>query len=274
MALYLDLIAVSLISFASFLINLLSPELQSPLRIVLGLGVVLFIPGYLLTSLLFPGKDDIDPTERLALSLGLSIAIVPLIGLILNYTPMGIRLGPISLSLTLFNLITALLVMVRRSYCQTPFTEGIPRAALVRGGLLSVSVVGVVAGVIVLAAALRPQETFTEFYILGPEGRLEGYPTQLIPNQPYTLTFGIGNHENREMHYELRLPDHPDFHKEVTVAAGERWEEPVRLSAPVGRGRTRASFELYQAGESEPYRTLHLFIDLIVPDFQGLQSTD
>jgi len=34
-------------------------------------------------------------------SVGLSLAVVPLIGLILNYLPWGIRLGPIVVSLSL-----------------------------------------------------------------------------------------------------------------------------------------------------------------------------
>jgi hypothetical protein len=52
-------------------------------------------------------EDTIDGIERLALSLGLSISIVPLLGLILNYTPFGIRLSSISVSL--FILIVSLL---------------------------------------------------------------------------------------------------------------------------------------------------------------------
>ena len=56
-------------------------------RIILGLPMVLFFPGYTLISALFPRKDSLSGVERLALSFGLSIAVVPLIGLILNYMP-------------------------------------------------------------------------------------------------------------------------------------------------------------------------------------------
>jgi uncharacterized membrane protein len=49
--------------------------------------MVLFFPGYTLISALFPRKDSLSGVERLALSFGLSIAVVPLIGLILNYMP-------------------------------------------------------------------------------------------------------------------------------------------------------------------------------------------
>jgi len=69
------------------------------IRIVLGLAFILFIPGYVLVFALFPKRDDIDVIERVALSFGLSIAVVPLVGLALNYTPWGIRLQPILASL-------------------------------------------------------------------------------------------------------------------------------------------------------------------------------
>jgi uncharacterized membrane protein len=82
---------------------ILIPALAAtPIRSVLGLPMVLFLPGYALIAALFPGKDDLDGIERLALSLGLSIAVVPLIGLGLNYTPWGIRLIPILVSLSVF----------------------------------------------------------------------------------------------------------------------------------------------------------------------------
>lgn len=81
----------------------------SPLRVLLALPLVLFIPGYVLIAALFPSNEDIDLLERIALSFGLSIAVVPLIGLGLNYTPWGIRLDPIVTSLALFTLAMVLI---------------------------------------------------------------------------------------------------------------------------------------------------------------------
>ena len=48
----------------------------SPIRIILGLPLVLFLPGYALIAALFIRKDDLDGIERIALS----IAITPPIG--------------------------------------------------------------------------------------------------------------------------------------------------------------------------------------------------
>ena len=62
------------------------------LRIILGIPFLLFFPGYALAAALFTKGRGMDAVERVALSFGLSIAVVPLIGLILKYTPWGIRL--------------------------------------------------------------------------------------------------------------------------------------------------------------------------------------
>ncbi len=48
------------------------------LQIILGSIFVLFIPGFAWTFIFF-GRDKIDAVERIALSFGLSIAMVPLI---------------------------------------------------------------------------------------------------------------------------------------------------------------------------------------------------
>ena len=77
--------------------------------------LVLFFPGYSLTEALYPRGEDISPLERLALSIGLSLALVPLVGLVLNYTPWGIRLTPIISSLTLL-ILTLMIIASWRKY--------------------------------------------------------------------------------------------------------------------------------------------------------------
>ncbi len=84
------------------------------LRWILGSFFVLFIPGYVTIEALFPKGRELDVIERVALSLGLSLALVPLIGLLLNFTPWGIRLEPIVSSLTIFTGGLALVALGRR----------------------------------------------------------------------------------------------------------------------------------------------------------------
>ena len=84
------------------------------IRYILGSVFVLYLPGAALIELLYPKRGDLSQLERFALSIGLSLALVPLVGLVLNYTPWGIRLNPIVASLTLLTLTLALGAVYRK----------------------------------------------------------------------------------------------------------------------------------------------------------------
>jgi uncharacterized membrane protein len=94
------LYAINIITALLFVIIAFFPN--NVVRIILGLPAVLFFPGFTLLAALFPRKESLNDIERFALSFGLSIAVVPLIALVLNYTPWGIRLYPILVSLFIF----------------------------------------------------------------------------------------------------------------------------------------------------------------------------
>ena len=82
-------------------------------RYVFGSALVLFLPGYALIEALYP-KRELDELTRFALSIGLSLALVPLTGLVLNYTPFGIRLLPVTISIAGLTLALALAALYRK----------------------------------------------------------------------------------------------------------------------------------------------------------------
>ena len=91
------------------------PESAFPIvyaRYVFGSVFVLFLPGYSLIRAVF-GNKELDNIERFALSIGLSLALVPLAGLLLNYTPWGIRTTPVTLCLFALTLVFASAAVVR-----------------------------------------------------------------------------------------------------------------------------------------------------------------
>jgi uncharacterized membrane protein len=113
-------IAISTVTIAAvFLI----PENDYPLtylRQTLGTVFVLFLPGYAFLKTLYPSKvpiatlsENLDAVERVAFGIGLSIALVAIVGLILNYTPWGIRLTPVTLSLFALTLVFAVVGVFR-----------------------------------------------------------------------------------------------------------------------------------------------------------------
>jgi predicted Zn-ribbon and HTH transcriptional regulator len=82
------------------------------IRYALGTIFILWLPGYTFIKALFPEKE-LDSIERIALSIGMSLALVPIVGLLLNYTPFGIRLTPITLSLLALTLTFATAALIR-----------------------------------------------------------------------------------------------------------------------------------------------------------------
>jgi len=212
-----DLLTVIALSLLLCLITLYSPE--NMVRKALGLVFVLFFPGYTLITALFPEKKELNNLERLALSLGLSIAVVPLIGLGLNYTPWGIKLTPTLTSLTIFNLIFAIIAIHRRS---TAFEPWIPEISINKlkkelewensskldKTLTIILIITIITSIGTLSYVIthpKPEEAFTEFYILGPNGKASNYPTNLTVGQNATIIIGIVNHEHKNVTYYIQI---------------------------------------------------------------------
>jgi len=152
------------------------------LRIILGLPFVLFFPGYTLMAALFPRRGGMGSIERVALSFGSSIAVVPLIGLILNYTPWGIRLESTLWFIASFIFITAAIAWFRRRKLPKEerfggeFQLKMPSwGTSVRDKALSIilalAIVGALGMMGYVIAVPKAGEKFTEFYILGQEGK-------------------------------------------------------------------------------------------------------
>jgi hypothetical protein len=90
------------------------------LRSALGIIFILFLPGFAFMKVLFPTKvpiktssENMDTIERVALSFGMSLTLAPIVGLILNYTPWGIQLTPIALSLLALTIVFATFAFLR-----------------------------------------------------------------------------------------------------------------------------------------------------------------
>lgn len=106
---------ITLVSFTTIVAVFIIHEKSYPavyIRYTLGALYVLFLPGYSLIKTLFPIKE-INLVERTTFSVGTSLALVPIVGLLLNYTPWGITLVPIIISLLLLTLSLAFIGLLR-----------------------------------------------------------------------------------------------------------------------------------------------------------------
>jgi len=194
---------------------------ETILKALFAIPFVLFIPGYCLIAALFPKNDDIGSSERIAFSTGLSIAIVPLIGLALNYTPFGIRLDPILITLTAFTLVMILIAHYRRALLQpeerfrVPFSEiagtlrnsifpkegsRVDRLLMV---VITLAILAAILATVYVIAVPKEGERFTEFFILGENKMAADYPDQIITGLNYPMFIGVGNHEYRNITYTV-----------------------------------------------------------------------
>jgi len=101
-----------LIGSAIYLLPQIPPYVY--FRYVVGSLFVFYLPGFALIEALYPKREDLEPLERLALSIGLSLALVPLVGLVLNYTPWGIRLDPIFVALAFLTIALGTVAVARK----------------------------------------------------------------------------------------------------------------------------------------------------------------
>ncbi|MCA1917017.1 DUF1616 domain-containing protein [Methanospirillum hungatei] len=196
---------------------------ETPIRVLLALPLVLFIPGYALIAALFATDGDLDLIERIALSFGLSIAVVPLIGLGLNYTPWGIRLDPIIISLSLFTIIMVLIAQGRRAMTDPDDRYRFPADEIMTGIreeffptegnrtdkilsiILLISIIAAIGTTIFVIAFPKEGEKFTEFYILGEKRMAADYPDRLIIGEEFPMYIGVGNHEYRNITYTIEV---------------------------------------------------------------------
>jgi len=194
---------------------------QTPVPFIFTLPVVLIIPGYCLIAALFPKKDDIGLVERVMLSIGFSLAITTLIGFGLNFTPWGIQLDYIVISLTLLTWVMILVAHYRRSLLPLEERFAMPFskiASTIREGffpdgsstvnrLLSAILVIVILIAITTTTyviiAPKESEHFTEFFIFGENKTAAEYPDLIITGQNYPMFIGVGNHEYRDITYTI-----------------------------------------------------------------------
>ena len=269
-------------------------------RQILGLVFVLFLPGYAATAALFPENEQIDAIERVALSFGLSIAIVPLIGLGLNFTPWGIRLEPIMASVSAFIVAASVVGWYRRM--RLPEDERFAividvkidwHAMPVVDRLLTIGIiVMLVASVVVLAWAVttpRVGERFTQLAILGPDGMATDYPRNLTVGEDARVLLSVRSYEHDVVNYTivLVLTSVTDYNFTVNRDTIE-WSEGQNMTPYSGiaqdftldhldyynqtfdfnvsaEGMWKLQFLLYTEGQEltqDAYREVHLWLDV------------
>ena len=301
-----DLIAVAVVTLVAVGVVLGPPFDGSILRFGVGALFVLFVPGYALISALFPAaakpagsdepaaeprsvlpgrlyaKSGINGVERAALAFATSLAVVPLIGIALSFTPWGIGVLPAVAALAGVTLSAVAVGWYRRERLPEAQRFGVPYDAWIARGrtrlfgadsrvdalvtiILAVSVL-LAFGSVALAVASPPDgEQYSEFYILteGPDEELvaDRYPTELVAGEPEPIVVGLENYEASTTEYtvvveiqdveriddnRLRIVDRERIDTfEPTVEDGESWQTEHDLEATMTGTDLRVSYLLY-----------------------------
>jgi len=249
------------------------------LRIVVSVIVLLFVPGYTLLAALFPKRGTIRTAERIALSLGLSLAIVPVIGLSLHFTPWGLAINSVLVAVTIFVLLASGISWYRDSRLPAEGRLSF-RISLSMPGwhqlgkmdkALSVGLALVLSllTAVVAYAAFTPNkgENFTEFYILDAQGTTNHYPEKVAYSEPVTILAGVVSHEDIATDYivEAKVDGVLATTRETgNLARGQQWQEEISfVPQNTGNGQ-KVEFWLYKKGEVQPYNkdSLHFNLDV------------
>ena len=315
----IDLVFVGLLGV--FTVAIGTGLLESlPGQSILGLFAVLFAPGYAFVAALFPKKnsdstlfEDIRPgtsaegatvtaVERLLLAIGLSVCVVPLLGLGLTYRTQGFDSPTLLVVTGVLTLVLTGIGAVRR-HQTLPWERFDPNArrfvdnslrafdtARERSPITIFLVIGLVvaAGGIGLAVLDAEQgEQFTSLYLLSEdpetgEAVADNYPDEIAVGESESLTVGITNNEGERVQYNVVVQLQslgPDGNiQEVqaldtfrrTVAPGETWEQPHEISPSLPGEDLRVTYLVTIDGTlqttlyrpADAHRSVHFWIDV------------
>ncbi|MGO9386932.1 MAG: DUF1616 domain-containing protein [Methanobacterium sp.] len=275
-----DLVLVLIFTIITF-VFITVPVLSSTVpRTILGLFLIIFIPGYAFIAALFPKNGDLNKLERLILSFGSSIVITPMLGLILNYTPYGISLESGLLALSSLTVILVFIAYLRR-VLTTPVNRfkvdlsgfkslgtKLSRESLtgkISSAILILSILLAISATVYVIFEPKPEvESFTQFYILGSDGMLSDYPINLTSGETGNLTIGIVNHENKQTTYNLVVTSDGIVQTNQIITLNNNQSVQIPFNFTAGQpGNREMVFNLYKSpDDNNIYRNLHLWLNI------------
>jgi uncharacterized membrane protein len=131
--------------------------------------------------------------------------------------------------------------------------------------VLGAVLLATIGAIVYVVTAPHEGERFTEFYILGPGGKADNYPTNLVLGEDADVRLGIVNHEYEEVSYQVEIVIDGVRNKEigpVVLANEEKWEQPFSFIPARAGENQKVEFVLYKRGQDKPYLTLSLRVNV------------
>jgi uncharacterized membrane protein len=127
-------------------------------------------------------------------------------------------------------------------------------------------ILATISALIYTVASVNTRDEFTEFYILGQNGKAEDYPKQILSGEEAWVILGIVNHEQEKVRYEIEIKINGVRNaglKSLVLNHNEKWEEAVSFTSNMVADNQKVEFILFRDGESEPYlKPLQLWFDV------------
>jgi len=131
--------------------------------------------------------------------------------------------------------------------------------------ILGITIMGALGALGYVIAAPKVGERFTEFQVLGLEGKATDYPRELKVGEEGKVIVGIINREHETVSYRMEVKIDGVRNNQVgplELGHDERWEEIVSFSPDRAGDSQKVEFLLYKNGENEPYLKLHLWVNV------------
>ena len=128
--------------------------------------------------------------------------------------------------------------------------------------LIVILIIAVIATIYIILTP-NPGEKFTEFYLLGPDGKAGNYPTNLTAGGTGNLIIGIVNHEQYTTTYNLvvKLNNNILSNQNIVLNNSQTKEIPFKFTAPAGNNQ-KLDFLLYKLPTNNtPYREVYLLLN-------------
>jgi uncharacterized membrane protein len=240
-----DLTLVVALACLAFVAALLSAPVL--LRAVLLVPLVLVLPGYALAAILFP-PGTVSPAERGVYTVGLSIAVTAIGGLLIQLV-VGLDRDVWAAFLAIVTISAGVRGLHRSERRRiTPSRTRMPRSLPVAIVLFLVAAVVAAMAIASAGSGLRDAQAkihFTDFWLI-PDSN--GGPTA------ESFTVGLRSHEGHITHYTVRLSSEgqPFATEYVTLRAGQQWKR----SFPVANSLERVPVRARLSRDGLPYRSL------------------
>ncbi len=130
---------------------------------------------------------------------------------------------------------------------------------------LIIVILATIGAIIYIVNTSNPHEKFTEFYILGMDGKADNYPKQVKLEENAQVIVGIVNHEQQAMTYrmDVLIDDAKDeAYNPIMLAAEAKWEQQVNIIPTKVGANQKVLFNLYKGDDAQPYLQLNLWIDV------------